>query len=81
MPLQLDDWHIDEAHTQITLLVSSIQVEARRPACDTSDRHVHSGYTRTLANLPWGGDGITWQLRVRRLFCRGSTCPRRIFSK
>jgi transposase len=80
MPLQFDAWYIDEAHTQITLLVSSIQVEARCPACDTPTGHVHIRYTRTLADLPWGGYGITWQLRVRKLFCRNPTCPRRIFT-
>lgn len=80
-PLQLDAWSIDEPQAQITLLVSSTQAHPRCPACDAPTRHVHSRYTRTLADLPWGSYRVTWQLRVRRLFCRGSSCPRRIFTE
>jgi transposase len=81
MPLRLDTWEIDEAHAQITLLISSAQAAARCPGCNIPARYVHSRYTRTLADLPWGGDGITWQLRVRQFFCRRPTCPRRIFTE
>jgi transposase len=80
-PLQLDTWEIDEAHAQITLLISSAQTAARCPACNIPARYVHSHYTRTLADLPWGGYGITWQLRVRKFFCRRPTCPRRLFTE
>jgi transposase len=80
-PLQLTAWYIDEAHAQITLLISSTQADPRCPGCDTPARHVHSRYTRTLADLPWSGYGIIWQLRVRKLFCRNATCPRRIFTE
>jgi transposase len=80
-PLQLDTWEIDEAHAQITLLISSAQTAARCPGCNIPARYVHSHYTRTLADFPWGGYGITWQLRVRKFFCRRPTCPRRIFTE
>jgi transposase len=80
-PLQLDAWHIDEVHAQITLLISSTQAEARCPGCDVPARHVHSHYTRTLADLPWSGYRVTWQLRVRKLFCDNRQCPRRIFTE
>jgi transposase len=80
-PLQLDTWEIDEAHAQITLLISSTHAEARCPGCNAPARHVHSHYTRTLADLPWSGYGITWRLRVRRLFCRNPACSRRIFTE
>jgi hypothetical protein len=79
--LHLDTWDIDDAHAQITLLISSTQTAARCPGWNAPAQHVHSRYTRTLADLPWSGDEITWQLRVRRLFCRNSTCPRRIFTE
>jgi transposase len=42
---------------------------------------VHSRYTRTLADLPWSGYAITWQLRVRKLFCSNTKCPRRLFTE
>src|SRR6266566_4595284 len=74
-PLQLHAWHIDDAHAQIPLLISSTQAEPRCPGCDVPAWHVHSHYTRTLTDLPWSGYEIRWQLRVRRLFCRHSTCP------
>jgi transposase len=79
--LQLDACRLDEAHTHITLFVSSTQAEARCPACNVPARHVHSRYTRTLADLPWSGSRVTWRLRVRKLFCRNRQCPRRIFTE
>jgi transposase len=79
--LQLDTWHIDDAHAQITLLISSTQAAPRCPGCDVPARRVHSHYTRSLADLPWSGYRVTWQLRVRRVFCGHATCPRRIFTE
>jgi transposase len=80
-PLQLDTWHFDDAHAQITLLISSTQAAPRCPECDVAARHVHSHYTRTLADLPWSGYAITWRLCVRKLFCHNRKCPRRIFTE
>ena len=79
--LQLDACDLDEAHTHITLFVSSTQAAARYPTCETPAQHVHSHYTRTLADLPWSGYAITWRLRVRKFFCRKTTCSRRIFTE
>jgi transposase len=80
-PLHLDACSVDEPQAQITLLISSTQAAAQCPTCETPARHVHSHYTRTLADLPWSGYGITWRLRVRKLFCRNAICPRRIFTE
>jgi transposase len=79
-PLHLDTWSIEERQARITLLVSSTQAAARCPTCETPARHVHSRYTRTLADLPWSGYRVTWRLRVRKFFCRTATCSRRIFT-
>jgi transposase len=57
--LHLDTWYIDDAHAQITLLISSTQAEPRCPGCHAPARHVHSRYTRTLADLPWGDYQVT----------------------
>jgi transposase len=81
LPLHLDTWHIDDAHAQITRRISSTQAAPRCPGCDVPARYVHSHYPRTLADPPWSGDGITWRLRVRRLFCRNPACARRIFAE
>ena len=80
-PLQLDTWHLDDAHAQITLRLSSTQAALRCLGCDVPTRYVHSHYTRTLADLPSGGFGITWRFRVRQLFCRNPACSRRIFTE
>ena len=68
-------------HAEITLLISSTQAEPRCPGCHVPARRVHSHYTRTLADLSWSGDQITWRLRVRKLCCRNRQCPRRIFTE
>lgn len=41
---------------------------------------VHSRYGRTLADLPWAGLPVRIRLQVRKFFCVGSSCPRRIFT-
>jgi transposase len=79
--LHLDACHLDEAQAQITLLISSTQAEVRCPACDVPARHIHSHYTRTLADLPWSGYRVTWRLRVRKLFCHNAICLQRIFTE
>ena len=80
-PLHLDAWHLDNTHAQITLLIASTQAAVRCPGCHAPAWHVHSRYTRTLADLPWSNYRVTWRLRVRKLFCRNRTCPRRVFTE
>jgi hypothetical protein len=48
--LHLDTWYLDDAHAQITLLISSIQAAPRCPECHVPAHYVHSHYTRTLAD-------------------------------
>jgi transposase len=81
IPLHLEAWSIDEPQAQVILLISSTQANTRCPGCDVPARHIHSRYTRTLADLPWGGYRVTWRLRVRKLFCRNPACARRIFTE
>jgi transposase len=68
-------------HARITLRISSTQAAPRCPGCDVPARRAHSHYTRTLADLPWSGYTVTWELRVRQLFCSNTKCPRRIFTE
>jgi transposase len=79
--LHLDTWYLDDAHARITLLISSTQTAPRCPGCEVPARYVHSHYTRRLTDLPWSGYAITWQLRVRKLFCSNTKCPRRVFTE
>jgi transposase len=76
-PLHLDAWHLDDARARITLLIASTQTAPHCPGCNVPARHVHSRYTRTRADRPWSGYGISWPLRVRKLCCHNRQCPRR----
>lgn len=51
------------------------------PLCGTSSAQVHSQYTRTLADLPWGGATVQVFLHVRKFFCRVPACLRHIFTE
>ena len=79
--LSLEAWHVDEAAAAITLHVTSTQASVPCPLCHVQTPRVHSRYTRTLADLPWGAYAVRLQLRVRKFFCDNPTCPRQIFTE
>ncbi|WP_177320047.1 transposase family protein [Actinoplanes philippinensis] len=49
------------------------------PDCRQLSERVHAYRQRHLADLPVGGRAVVVQLRVRRLVCLVSSCPRRTF--
>lgn len=49
------------------------------PICNHRTKAIHSGYTRTLADLPLGGSTLSLSLQVRRFRCYQPACSRRIF--
>jgi transposase len=61
--------------------VTSTQQVAPCPVCAVFTPRVHSRYTRTLADLPWGTARVRWQLRVRTFVCTNAQCARRIFTE
>jgi transposase len=79
--LSLEAWHVDEATAALTLHVTSTQACVPCPLCHVQTSRVHSRYTRTLADLPWGAYGVRVQLRVRKFFCDHPACPRQIFTE
>jgi transposase len=79
--LDLEAWHVDDAAAEITLHVTSTQACGLCPLCHIQTPRVHSRYTRTLADLPWGTYAVRLQLRVRKFFCDNPTCPRQIFTE
>ena len=79
--LQLNSWHLDDTATLITLHVTSTQQVVPCPVCAVFTPRVHSRYTRTLADLPWGVARVRWQLRVRKFVCANTQYPRRIFTE
>lgn len=72
----------------ISLLSGALSIEAsacRRasacPDCHTPSEHVHSYYTRTVADLPCVGRIVTLRLYVRKFRCSNDRCPRRVLSE
>jgi transposase len=81
MTLSLEAWHVDEAAALITLDVTSTPTRVPCPLCGVQTARVHSRYTRTLADLPWGTYAVRVQLRVRKFFCDHLACVREIFTE
>ena len=79
--LAMEAWHVDEAAAAITLHVTSTQACVPCPLCHVRTARVHSRYTRTLADLPWGAYGVHVQLQVRKFFCDHPACPRQILTE
>jgi len=81
IPLRLEAWDVEDATAQITLQITSTAPRVPCPGCARVTQRLHSHYTRTLADLPWGTWRVTWQLRVRKFFCDNPACRRRIFTE
>src|SRR5258708_17037620 len=65
-------------------IVIRVRVRRRRPACATCSRtkvSYHSGYRRSLRDLPWQGKAVVIEVRTRRFRCRTRRCPRKIFAE
>jgi transposase len=81
MTLALEAWDINDAAAEVTFHVTSTQACVPCPLCHVQTSRVHSRYTRTLADLPWGAYVVRVQLRVRKFFCDHPACPRQIFTE
>jgi transposase len=79
--LSLDAWQVDDTAAQITLHATSTPSCVPCPFCHVRTSRVHSRYTRTVADLPWGAYAVRWQLRMRKFFCDNPACPRQIFTE
>lgn len=69
-----------EAST-LTIIAAVEGERARCPVCGAYSTRVHSRYTRTLADLPWGGSPVRYRVRVRKLFCDNHCCARKVFAE
>ncbi len=65
----------------ITLVVSSLRTAVPCPDCASPASRTHSGYSRTVADLPWNGVHVRLRLRTRKFFCDHPHCERRIFTE
>lgn len=79
--LHLDHIVLDESSDLIVVEVHSTTPTPLCPQCGTPAGRTRSTYTRTLADLPWGGRRVVWRLRVRRCPFPCSSCPQRIFAE
>jgi transposase len=67
--------------TQLTVEVISTQPCAHCPGCGTPSDTVHWKSQRTVRDVPCGGRNVVLRLKVRKFFCRVSTCPRKVFAE
>ena len=82
----LPEWkELNVEAVDVTCERAIIQVSAlslpRCPVCLGSEVSYHSGYTRTLKDLPWQGRRVEVHFRVRRFRCRDAECSRKIFAE
>jgi transposase len=79
--LNLETMTVDAPNKHITLEVTAIQATPSCPRCHTPSNRIHSGYIRTLADLPWAETTVCLHLQVRKCFCSNPACPQRIFTE
>ncbi len=79
LPLRLQELVVTAQ--EVTLVLVSGQSAACCPLCEEPSARVHSHYTRTLQDLPWGPLRVQLRIRVHRFFCQNPSCPRKIFSE
>jgi transposase len=77
--LELNSFNARQDH--IIGIIESIAVTSLCPLCGMSSRRIQNQYTRTLADLPWGGARLQLTLTVRRFFCDNDSCRRKIFTE
>jgi transposase len=65
----------------VTIVTQLTATQSACPRCGNLSDHVHSHYTRSLADLPCQGRIATVQVQARRFRCANTDCPRRIFTK
>lgn len=63
----------------VTVAVASGRCSAQCPICHRRSRRIHARFTRTLADLPWGGQVVHIHLEGRRFRCTNRRCPRQTF--
>src|SRR5919198_2726758 len=65
----------------LILMATMTAAKAVCPDCHQPSQRRHSGYPRTLADLPWATMPVELRLHVRRFFCDTSVCERTTFTE
>jgi transposase len=79
LPKGLEVTNIEVTNGVLTISVVSTQRSVCCPLCSSPATRMHSHYTRTVADLPCAGQQVCLLLQVRKFFCDGTTCARKIF--
>ncbi len=77
-----DLFHLDAVTYQTGRLILRLRTrrqQAASPSCQTLSNKLHSRYLRHLADLPWAGIPVQFDLQVRKFFCRNEACQQHIF--
>ncbi len=77
--LRFETLRLEEQH--LTLVAAMTAPQAACPDCHQPSQRIHSGYPRTLADLPWAVLPVTLVLHVRRFFCDTTACGRTTFTE
>ncbi|MEV5783734.1 ISL3 family transposase [Streptomyces sp. NPDC048448] len=70
---------VDVNDETVRIEACSAATRAACPGCGTGSSRIHSSYLRFPADVPSAGRGVVLCLRVRRFFCRDTSCGRRTF--
>jgi transposase len=81
LPGGLEVTEIEVVDGALIITAVSIQKVPCCPVCGTPATHVHSRYTRQIADLPCGGQFVRVLILVRKCFCKVTTCRRKIFAE
>lgn len=65
----------------VVVTARATSLTASCPCCGMISQRVHSYYRRTLRDLPASGRPVHLVLQVRRFFCGGQMCIRKIFAE
>jgi transposase len=68
-----------EKDNKLILKASSTATSGPCPKCDVRSDRVHSYYTRSPRDLPWGDHAVSLKLKVRRFRCMNVTCEQATF--
>lgn len=80
--LDLPGFRVDQAtidRDTVTVTAAPSATAAICPTCATPSTRVHSAYTRSLHDLPWGTHVLHLTLALRRFRCCVPACPRQTF--
>jgi transposase len=65
----------------VIIITHPTAAQSACPRCGVLSGHVHSHYTRLLADLPCQGRIAMVRVQARRFRCANTDCPRRIFTE